>query len=288
MGSTVNKIEQIIENVLDNVNRGQKLSIPFSRRAKPRAGRVIQKSQSRGFVSFPGKTEAESKLFTQVLSILQLSHQALLSGTFVTKRNIFYQYRELFRDQRVVDGLVDDIAYTLSLGRDSLNISKGYPTLVTRWFLHHIHESAPRLPIYGLVDYDPHGVRIFRTYKYGSQSLSHETNTTVPGMKWLGIQSCDLMYPANSVSPRHWSALDDVLPLTDADRRTAACLLKDMVYNANVGTEESSYEQIREVQVMLMLNVKAEIQAADDYGDLAEWLDEKLYRAQEGDMEEMY
>ena len=58
----------------------------------------------------------------QVLSILQLSYQALLSGTYVTKRNIFYQYPELFKEQRIVDGLVDDIAYTLGLGRDSMHI----------------------------------------------------------------------------------------------------------------------------------------------------------------------
>ncbi|ERS95181.1 hypothetical protein HMPREF1624_08392 [Sporothrix schenckii ATCC 58251] len=371
MGMAVNKIEQIMETVLDNVIRGTELTIPFSRRSRPRA-RVASRDgdaarqQPCGFVSFPGKTEAEGKLFTQVLSILQLSHQALLSGTIVTKRNIFYQYRDLFRDQRVVDSLVDDIAYTLNLGRDSLNIvaasvgllcgqlsfithhnayfsassqengiaippkreireldlsscqwilviekeatfrtlaasgycnasvagpgalvtSKGYPTLVTRSFLHHIHETAPWLPIYGLVDYDPHGLRIFRTYKYGSQSLSHEANTTVPGMKWLGIQSCDLFCPRNSVDTRHtWSALNDVLPLTDTDRRTAVCLLKDMVYGTTADSDAASLKQYREVQVMLMLNIKAEIQAADDYGDLATWLDEKLYQDQEGGLD---
>lgn len=131
-------------------------------------------------------------------------------------------------------------------------------------------------------------MRIFRTYKYGSRSLSHESNTTVPGMKWLGIQSCDLMHPGNSTdSPHAWSALDDVLPLTDTDRRTAVCLLKEMVYSANADHDATSLEQYREVQVMLMLNVKAEIQAADDYGDLATWLDNKLYRAQEDGLDDL-
>jgi hypothetical protein len=36
--------------------------------------------------------------------------------------NIFYQNPELFESQRAVDELVDDIAYTLSVGRDTLNI----------------------------------------------------------------------------------------------------------------------------------------------------------------------
>lgn len=35
-------------------------------------------------------------------------------------------------------------------------------------------------------------------------------------------------------------------------------------------------EQLRELQVMLMLNVKAEIQAIDNMGDLSDWLDEKI------------
>lgn len=70
MGTTVNKIEQIMENLLDNVNRGKELSIPFTRRANPRSnqsqsqGNDTARQQPRGFVSFPGKTEAESKLFS--------------------------------------------------------------------------------------------------------------------------------------------------------------------------------------------------------------------------------
>ncbi|CAK7267395.1 endodeoxyribonuclease [Sporothrix epigloea] len=369
----VNKIEQVLESVMDNVKRSKELLIPFSRRSLKRPStdqrrRGDADRQLRKFVSFPGKTATESKLFTQVLTILQLSHQALLSGNFVTKRNIYYQYPNLFREQRIVDGLVDDIAYTFGIGRDSLNIvaasvgvvcgllsfttkdnvhcsassqengiaippmrdvrhldlsacqwilviekelkatfrtlaasgywntslagpgvlvaSKGYPTLVTRWFLHQIHETAPRLPIYGLVDYDPHGIRIFRTYKYGSQSLDHELNTTVAGMKWLGIRSGDLSPAVTSYGvPPARSALDDILPLTVADRRTAVCLLREMFHTGGGEQEEANLLQCREVQVMLMLNVKAEIQAADDCGDLTTWLDNKLCLAHESGTE---
>lgn len=78
-GPAVNKIEQIIEAVVDSLNRGQELSIPFSRRVKSRARdgcpavRLPPAAQHqerdaakhpRGSVSFPGKTEAESKLFS--------------------------------------------------------------------------------------------------------------------------------------------------------------------------------------------------------------------------------
>ncbi len=35
-------------------------------------------------------------------------------------------------------------------------------------------------------------------------------------------------------------------------------------------------DQMRELQRMLMLNIKAEIQAVDNYGDIADWLDKRL------------
>lgn len=35
-------------------------------------------------------------------------------------------------------------------------------------------------------------------------------------------------------------------------------------------------KQMGELQRMLMLNIKAEIQAVDNYGNVADWLDEKL------------
>ena len=37
-------------------------------------------------------------------------------------RNIFYQNVDLFKSQGVVDDLVDNLAYTLDLGREDLNI----------------------------------------------------------------------------------------------------------------------------------------------------------------------
>lgn len=36
--------------------------------------------------------------------------------------HIYYQHKELFEKQRVVDELVDDVAFTLGANRDDLNI----------------------------------------------------------------------------------------------------------------------------------------------------------------------
>ena len=70
--------------------------------------------------------------------ILELSHEALLTGTLITKRfvwpsqfydrkshdcrNIYYQNTDLFKSQSIVDDLVDNIAFTLGIGREELNI----------------------------------------------------------------------------------------------------------------------------------------------------------------------
>jgi meiotic recombination protein SPO11 len=35
-------------------------------------------------------------------------------------------------------------------------------------------------------------------------------------------------------------------------------------------------QQMQELRRMLMLNIKAEMQAVDNYGDIAKWLDGKL------------
>lgn len=47
-----------------------------------------------------------------------------------------------------------------------------------------------------------------------------------------------------------------------------------MVWDRELGHEET--EQLRELQVMLMLNLKAEIQAIDNMGDLSDWLNVKI------------
>lgn len=70
---------------------------------------------------------------------------------------------------------------------------KGYADLATLEFLNLIHSARPLLPILGVFDCDPHGIEIMRTYKYGSQRLSHEENTRVPGLQWLGVKIDDIL-----------------------------------------------------------------------------------------------
>ena len=65
------------------------------------------------------------------------------------------------------------------------------------------------------------------------------------------------------------------MPLTTHDRKTAQRIFKALTARGDEFDHEET-EQLREIQVMLMLNVKAEIQAIDNMGDLSDWLDEKI------------
>jgi meiotic recombination protein SPO11 len=57
-----------------------------------------------------------------LLRLLTLSHEALVTGKVITKRNIYYRHTELYRRQDVVDHLVDSLSATLGCGRGALNI----------------------------------------------------------------------------------------------------------------------------------------------------------------------
>ncbi|KAL7945283.1 Spo11/DNA topoisomerase VI subunit A [Trichoderma barbatum] len=118
-GTVITRIESILETILDCVAQGKELSVDF---VLNRSGNSPQK------VHFPGRNAQEATKFARILLIMQLAHDALVSGTVLTKRHIFYQHQGLFVKQRTVDELVDNLAFTLNVQRDDLNIvasSKG-------------------------------------------------------------------------------------------------------------------------------------------------------------------
>ena len=105
-------------------------------------------------------------------------------------------------------------------------------------------------------------------YKHGSIALAHENDQlNVPRVQWLGIKSSDFVQPVGSGTEKA------LLQLTARDRRKAIMMLKQGT-SADDRTED---EWQRELQVMLMLSVKAEIQllCEGDVG-LDRWLTSKL------------
>ena len=107
------------------------------------------------------------------------------------------------------------------------------------------------------------------TYKYGSLNLSHENaGLNVPSIQWLGIQSRDVL------ARNEHDEYSGLLRLSARDRKKAA----DMLEKSEV-LQEGGMEKVwrRELQVMLMLNVKAEMEVlADRQGGVKGWVEEKL------------
>ena len=145
--------------------------------------------------------------------------------------------------------------------------AKGYPDVQTRQFIHLLSTCYINIPVFCLVDFDPDGIGIMSTYKYGSMTLSYQNQTlTVPSISWLGLQSTDII-------PTEDSDRVGLLRLSCRDRNIATRMLEREVFREGRG------EWRRELQVMLMLNFKAEIQIlSDGIVTLESWLDVKLIR----------
>jgi meiotic recombination protein SPO11 len=49
------------------------------------------------------------------------------------------------------------------------------------------------IPVLGLVDSDPYGLKILSVYMSGSKNMSYDSsNLTTPDIKWLGVRPSDL------------------------------------------------------------------------------------------------
>ncbi|KAI9676345.1 MAG: hypothetical protein M1817_000502 [Caeruleum heppii] len=162
---------------------------------------------------------------------------------------------------------------TGGIGEGLLITAKGYPDIATRAFLRYLATSplqsgCQRPAIYGLMDFDPDGLGILSTYKHGSVALAHENaQLVVPSISWLGLQSRDLQLLDSTVEGL------ELIRLTVRDRRKAISMLKKGLFAEGGG--EPRWR--RELQVMLILNVKAEIQIMSNVdGGLQRWLDRRI------------
>jgi meiotic recombination protein SPO11 len=146
---------------------------------------------------------------------------------------------------------------------------KGYPDNVSKAWARYL--SLGRYPcgsnpmVFGLMDFDPDGLAILSTYKHGSVSAAWQNACLVsPEMKWLGIKS-------EVIQSLHQDKDDGWLRLTARDRKMATGLLEKAVFQEEV---ESAWR--RQLQVMLMLNIKTEIQVLGDCSSLESFLEKEL------------
>lgn len=92
-------------------------------------------------------------------------------------------------------------------------------------------------------------------------------------VQWLGVRSCDFLVVAAEGDVQEAREVG-LLRLTRRDRRIAAKMLE-----RGDGHVDGDGGWKRELRVMLMLNVKAEIQVLGNAEALGEWLDGKLVDA---------
>lgn len=121
-----------------------------------------------------------------------------------------------------------------------------------------------RCPIYALVDFDPDGLDILSTYKYGSTALAHQkAELILPSIQWIGVNRSHI----GQDDDLHQT--QGLLRLSARDRRKASLMLERTQFAENGAAPDWR----RELQVMLMLNIKAEIQLLEARaGGLAGWL----------------
>ncbi|XP_043844756.1 meiotic recombination protein SPO11 isoform X2 [Dromiciops gliroides] len=123
---------------------------------------------------------------------------------------------------------------------------KGVPDLNTRLLVKKLWDTF-HLPIFTLVDADPHGIEIMCIYKYGSMSMSFEAhNLTVPTIRWLGLLPSDIK---RLNIPR-----DTLIPLTIRDHMKLDSILKRPYVTCQPFWK-------KEMEIMAELKMKAEIQA---------------------------
>ena len=126
----------------------------------------------------------------------------------------------------------------------------GYPPLSVRAVLKSLADQL-NLPVLGLFDYNPHGVQILLTYKYGSVRMGMESHAYTVDLKWLGLHHHDIVEEGRvKVDP---TVLQD---WTTADER----VFKAVKARVDLMMEP---QYSREMTLMQQERVKAEIEAVN-------------------------
>ena len=75
------------------------------------------------------------------------------------------------------------------IGESNILEVAGYPDIGTRQF---VKAVARHVPVYMLSDYDPYGIEIFLTYKYGSHAMWNDETLKTSSLRWMGLHGRDI------------------------------------------------------------------------------------------------
>jgi meiotic recombination protein SPO11 len=109
-----------------------------------------------------------------------------------------------------------------------------------------------QIPVLGLVDSDPYGLKILSVYMSGSKNMSYDSaSLTTPNIMWLGLRPTDL----NKYDLPDQCRLD----MTENDIKTGKELLNEEFIQKNP-------KWMKEIENMIKTKKKAEIQALSSFG----------------------
>jgi meiotic recombination protein SPO11 len=129
-----------------------------------------------------------------------------------------------------------------------------------------------KIPVLGLFDADPYGLKILSVYMSGSKNMSYDSaSLTTPDIKWLGVRPSDLNKynippQCRTLISRFYlhclcscSAIFAGLPMTEHDIKTGKELLQEDFIQKNPLWHA-------ELDMMVRSHEKAEIQALSSFG----------------------
>ena len=147
----------------------------------------------------------------------------------------------------------------------------GYPPLSVRATVKKLSRQFS-LPVLGLFDYNPHGLRILLTYRFGSRSMGLESHAfAVEEIRWLGVHHGDI-FDSDEKCLVDESALQQ---WGVSDKRVFRGVQSQVFA---MGDPHYS----REVQLMEKTRVKAEIEALNtrSFDSLEQRIIQKILRKQ--------
>ncbi|VEU41170.1 unnamed protein product [Pseudo-nitzschia multistriata] len=129
--------------------------------------------------------------------------------------------------------------------------AKGQPDVASRMFLSRITHEL-KIPVLGLVDSDPYGLKILSVYMSGSKNMSYDSaSLTTPNIMWLGLRPSDL---------DKYDLPDQCrLDMTESDIKTGKELMTEDFIQKNP-------MWMKELEIMVKTKKKAEIQALSSFG----------------------
>ncbi|KAM1097283.1 hypothetical protein ACFX15_014213 [Malus domestica] len=140
--------------------------------------------------------------------------------------------------------------------------ARGYPDIATRILLHRMSRAFPDLPMLALVDWNPAGLAILCTFKFGSIGMGLEAYRYACNVKWLGLRGEDLeLVPEQAL-----------VPLKPKDLQIAKSLISSEILQENYRAE---------LTWMVESGQRAEIEAlySQGYDYLGKFIARKIVQA---------